>query len=117
MRAECTPARRRRQAARRQDDHDQSIAGGDIGGRRYRRLFEPLGDRAIRDVSRGTRAKPDLLPALSRGADLLVRDKSTAGVDPATADAYRQGRNVPALLWSRSKGWMIACHAPAADLV
>jgi ABC-2 type transport system ATP-binding protein len=53
---------------------------------RYRRTFELPPDRKIKALSRGTRTKLALLLALCRGAELLVLDEPTAGLDPAMAE-------------------------------
>jgi ABC-2 type transport system ATP-binding protein len=58
--------------------------------KRYRRQFELPSDRAIKTLSRGMRTKLDLLLALSRGAELLVLDEPTAGLDPAAAEDVLQ---------------------------
>ena len=52
--------------------------------------FELPGPRAIKDLSRGTRTKLALLLALCRGADLLILDEPTAGLDPAMAEDVLQ---------------------------
>ena len=57
---------------------------------KYRAAFElPLG-RDIKTLSRGTRTKLALLLALSRGAELLILDEPTAGLDPAMAEEVLQ---------------------------
>jgi ABC-2 type transport system ATP-binding protein len=56
---------------------------------RYARQFE-LPDRRVKELSRGTRTKLALLLALCRGAELLVLDEPTAGLDPAMAEQVLQ---------------------------
>ena len=56
----------------------------------YLRKFELSPDRAIKGLSRGTRTKVVLLLALCRGAELLVLDEPTAGLDPAMAEEVLQ---------------------------
>jgi len=57
---------------------------------KYRQKFELPGPRNITDLSRGTRTKLALLLALCRGADLLILDEPTAGLDPAMAEDVLQ---------------------------
>jgi ABC-2 type transport system ATP-binding protein len=57
---------------------------------KYRQKFELPLDREIKDLSRGTRTKLALLLALCRGADLLILDEPTAGLDPAMAEDVLQ---------------------------
>jgi ABC-2 type transport system ATP-binding protein len=57
---------------------------------RYVRKFELPLDRKIKALSRGTRTKLALLLALCRGAELLVLDEPTAGLDPAVAEEVLQ---------------------------
>jgi len=57
---------------------------------RYLRKFELPLDRNVKALSRGTRAKLALLLALCRGAELLVLDEPTAGLDPAATEEVLQ---------------------------
>jgi ABC-2 type transport system ATP-binding protein len=57
---------------------------------RYLRRFELPAHRDIKALSRGMRTKLALLLALCRGADLLVLDEPTAGLDPAAAEDVLQ---------------------------
>jgi len=58
----------------------------DLEGR-YQRLFDlPLGKK-IPDLSKGMKSKLMLLLALSRGAELLILDEPTDGLDPVTVEA------------------------------
>jgi ABC-2 type transport system ATP-binding protein len=57
---------------------------------RYRRSFELPGDRKIKALSRGTRTKLALLLALSRGAELLMLDEPTLGLDPTANEQVLQ---------------------------
>jgi ABC-2 type transport system ATP-binding protein len=57
---------------------------------RYLRTFELPADRTIKALSRGTRTKLALLLALCRGADLLILDEPTAGLDPAVTEEVLQ---------------------------
>src|SRR6202000_821416 len=59
--------------------------------RRYLRMFELPLHRKIPDLSKGMRSKLMLLLAISRGADLLILDEPTDGLDPAaTEDVLRE---------------------------
>jgi ABC-2 type transport system ATP-binding protein len=51
--------------------------------RRYLRMFELPPKRKIPDLSKGMRSKLMLLLAISRGAELLILDEPTDGLDPA----------------------------------
>jgi ABC-2 type transport system ATP-binding protein len=57
---------------------------------RYLRAFELPIDRRVKALSRGMRTKLALLLALCRGAELLVLDEPTAGLDPAAAEEVLQ---------------------------
>jgi ABC-2 type transport system ATP-binding protein len=58
---------------------------------RYLQMFELPPKRKIPDLSKGMRSKLMLLLAISRGADLLILDEPTDGLDPAaTEDVLRE---------------------------
>ena len=58
---------------------------------RYLKMFELPPKRKISDLSKGMRSKLMLLLAISRGADLLILDEPTDGLDPAaTEDVLRE---------------------------
>ncbi|HTZ60858.1 MAG TPA: ABC transporter ATP-binding protein [Acidobacteriaceae bacterium] len=54
--------------------------------RRYLQLFELPLQRKIPDLSKGMRSKLMLLLAISRGAELLILDEPTDGLDPAAIE-------------------------------
>jgi ABC-2 type transport system ATP-binding protein len=59
--------------------------------RRYLRMFDLPPKRKIPDLSKGMRSKLMLLLAISRGAELLILDEPTDGLDPAaTEDVLRE---------------------------
>jgi ABC-2 type transport system ATP-binding protein len=59
--------------------------------RRYLQMFELPLRRKIPDLSKGMRSKLMLLLAISRGAELLILDEPTDGLDPAaTEDVLRE---------------------------
>lgn len=62
---------------------------GDLEAR-YLRSFELPPDRKVRALSRGTRTKLALLLALCRGAELLILDEPSSGLDPAIAEEVLQ---------------------------
>lgn len=53
---------------------------------RYLKMFELPLNRKIPDLSKGTRSKLLLLLAISRGAELLILDEPTDGLDPAAVE-------------------------------
>ncbi len=57
---------------------------------RYLRKFELPPGRKIKRLSRGTRTKLALLLSLCRGAELLILDEPTCGLDPAMAEEVLQ---------------------------
>jgi ABC-2 type transport system ATP-binding protein len=58
---------------------------------RYLKMFELPRKRKIPDLSKGMRSKLMLLLAISRGAELLILDEPTDGLDPvATEDVLRE---------------------------
>ena len=57
---------------------------------KYLAKFELSSHRDIKALSRGTRTKLALLLALCRGAELLILDEPTAGLDPAMAEDVLQ---------------------------
>jgi ABC-2 type transport system ATP-binding protein len=54
--------------------------------RRYLELFEIPPSRKVSELSKGMRSKLMLLLAISRGADLLILDEPTDGLDPAAIE-------------------------------
>jgi ABC-2 type transport system ATP-binding protein len=59
--------------------------------RRYLEMFELPKARKIPDLSKGMRSKLMLLLAIARGAELLILDEPTDGLDPAaTEDVLRE---------------------------
>jgi ABC-2 type transport system ATP-binding protein len=59
--------------------------------RRYLEMFELPPERKIPQLSKGMRSKLMLLLAISRGAELLILDEPTDGLDPAaTEDVLRE---------------------------
>jgi ABC-2 type transport system ATP-binding protein len=57
---------------------------------RYLGRFDLPATRKIKDLSRGMRTKVALLLALSRGADLLILDEPTSGIDATTVEEVLQ---------------------------
>ena len=57
---------------------------------KYLAKFELSPHRDIKALSRGTRTKLAMLLALCRGAELLILDEPTAGLDPAMAEDVLQ---------------------------
>jgi ABC-2 type transport system ATP-binding protein len=58
---------------------------------RYLRMFELPSAKKIPDLSKGMRSKLMLLLAIARGAELLILDEPTDGLDPAaTEDVLRE---------------------------
>jgi ABC-2 type transport system ATP-binding protein len=58
---------------------------------RYLKMFELPPGRGITDLSKGMRSKLMLLLAIARGAELLILDEPTDGLDPAaTEDVLRE---------------------------
>jgi ABC-2 type transport system ATP-binding protein len=53
---------------------------------RYLEMFELPKDRKIPDLSKGMRSKLMLLLAIARGAELLILDEPTDGLDPAATE-------------------------------
>jgi ABC-2 type transport system ATP-binding protein len=60
-------------------------------GRRYLKLFDLPPNRKIADLSKGMRSKLMLLLGISHGAELLILDEPTNGLDPvAVEDVLRE---------------------------
>ena len=57
---------------------------------RYVRSFELPEARAVKALSRGARTKLAMLLAFCRGADLLILDEGTSGLDPVAAEEVLQ---------------------------
>jgi ABC-type multidrug transport system ATPase subunit len=57
---------------------------------KYLRAFELPPQSTIKSLSLGTRTKLALLLALCRGAELLILDEATSGLDPAMAEEVLQ---------------------------
>jgi ABC-2 type transport system ATP-binding protein len=53
---------------------------------RYLKMFDLPPQKKIPDLSKGMRSKLMLLLAISRGAELLILDEPTDGLDPAAID-------------------------------
>jgi ABC-2 type transport system ATP-binding protein len=58
--------------------------------KRYLHIFELPLDRKVKALSRGMRSKLALVLALCRGAELLVLDEPTEGLDPAVTEQVLQ---------------------------
>jgi ABC-type multidrug transport system ATPase subunit len=58
--------------------------------KRYLETFELPLDRKVKALSRGMRSKLALLLALCRGAELLILDEPTEGLDPAVTEQVLQ---------------------------
>ncbi|HEX5430534.1 MAG TPA: ABC transporter ATP-binding protein, partial [Bryobacteraceae bacterium] len=59
--------------------------------RRYLKMFDLPPNRKVSELSKGMRSKLMLLIAISHGAELLILDEPTGGLDPAaTEDMLRE---------------------------
>lgn len=58
--------------------------------RDLRKAFQLPGNRLVKDLSKGMRTKLALLLALSRGADLLILDEPSEGLDPVSTEILLQ---------------------------
>ena len=57
---------------------------------KYLRAFDLPADRRVKALSRGMRTKLALLLALSHGAELVILDEATSGLDPAATEEVLQ---------------------------
>ena len=57
---------------------------------RYMRIFDLPESRTVKALSRGARTKLALLLAFCRGAELLILDEATSGLDPLAAEEVLQ---------------------------
>lgn len=63
---------------------------------RYRKVFDLPLNKKIPNLSKGMRSKLMLLLAISRGAELLILDEPTDGLDPAAVeDVYSPPAGTP----------------------
>ena len=78
---------------------------------RYLEMFELPKARKIPDLSKGMRSKLMLLLAIARGAELLILDEPTDGLDPAaTEDVLRELVSVTVHRRSRFSFLRISCQ-------
>ena len=83
---------------------------------RYLRMFDLPPKRKIPDLSKGMRSKLMLLLAISRGADLLILDEPTDGLDPAAVEDVL--RELVAIAASSETTMFFASHQLAeVDLI